>query len=37
MKIAELVGVSDPHYFSKLFKKITGMTPTDYRRNTESE
>lgn len=30
-EVAQLVGISDPHYFSKLFKKYTGETPTDYR------
>lgn len=30
-EVAELVGIQDPHYFSKLFKKYTNMTPTDYR------
>jgi YesN/AraC family two-component response regulator len=33
MKISEigyLVGVDDPYYFSKLFKKHTGMTPSQY-------
>ncbi|WP_159886592.1 response regulator [Paenibacillus puerhi] len=30
-EIAELVGYSDPVYFNKLFKKVTGMTPKDYR------
>lgn len=30
-EVASLVGISDPHYFSKLFKKHSGMTPSEYR------
>lgn len=29
-EIGYLVGINDPYYFSKLFKKFTGMTPTQY-------
>ena len=29
-EIAERVGFSDPHYFSISFKKMTGMSPTEY-------
>lgn len=29
--IAELVGYPDAHYFSRIFRKITGMTPTEYK------
>ncbi|MBN2795713.1 MAG: response regulator [Clostridia bacterium] len=32
-EVAEMVGVPDPHYFSKLFKKYTGVSPTEYRKN----
>lgn len=30
-EVAELVGISDPHYFSKIFKKYAGETPTEFR------
>ncbi|MGO5051673.1 response regulator [Lachnospiraceae bacterium LCP25S3_G4] len=29
-EIADRVGISDPHYFSVSFKKMTGKTPTEY-------
>lgn len=30
-EVAGLVGISNSHYFSKLFKKYVGMTPTEYK------
>lgn len=30
-EVCELVGYTDPSYFSKLFKKMTGVTPSTYR------
>lgn len=30
-EVAARVGVSDPYYFSRLFKKTMGMSPTEYR------
>ena len=30
-EIGELVGYNDPHYFSATFKKVTGVSPKDYK------
>ena len=35
-EISYAVGVNDPHYFSKIFKKEFGVKPTDYRRTITS-
>lgn len=29
--LCDAVGFEDPHYFSKVFKKVMGITPTEYR------
>ncbi len=30
-EIGRMAGVEDPYYFSKLFRRVKGMTPTEYR------
>ncbi|MGG1551969.1 MULTISPECIES: response regulator [Paenibacillus] len=35
-QVAEMVGYQDEKYFSKVFKKIEGMTPGEYRKTTNS-
>ena len=32
-EIAELVGVEDTAYFSKMFKRYTGLSPREYERS----
>lgn len=35
-QIAPLVGYQDPRYFTQVFKKVTGMTPSEYREGPAS-
>jgi len=30
-EVAEIVGIPDAHYFSRLFRKYEGISPTEYR------
>lgn len=32
-QVAEAVGINDPHYFGICFKKYTGLSVCDYKRN----
>jgi transcriptional regulator GlxA family with amidase domain len=32
-QVAERVGIPDPYYFSRVFKKVTGWRPSAYLRN----
>ena len=34
--VAYAVGYNDPHYFSYLFKKNTGLSPRDYRKDEKT-
>ena len=36
-EIAGMVGYESPNYFARVFKKTTGMTPTEYRKQSPSE
>lgn len=36
-EIAEVVGYSSQHYFSRMFKRITGRPPADFRRGRDEE
>ena len=33
-EIGRMAGIDDPYYFSKLFKKTTGLTPLEYRKKS---
>ena len=34
LEIATLCGFNNTTHFNKMFKRITGMTPTEYKKNT---
>ena len=36
-EISEAVGVEDAGYFSKMFKKITGVSPKEFRKREQHE
>lgn len=36
-QISSIIGYTDPFYFSRIFKTVTGQTPTDYRNSKYKE
>ena len=36
-RVSELVGLHDQNYFSRIFKRLTGISPTQYRENIASQ
>jgi two-component system, response regulator YesN len=34
-QVAEACGYHDPHYFNRIFKKVTGLAPGDFQRSTK--
>lgn len=34
VEISEFVGYDDPHYFSRIFRQYTGMTPREWKKST---
>ncbi len=36
LEISDRIGYKSQHYFSKVFKAYTGMTPTDYKKNNKN-
>ena len=36
-QVSEMVGIEDEKYFMRLFKKVVGMTPKEYRQNCEDD
>jgi two-component system, response regulator YesN len=36
-EIADQIGYNDPHYFSQVFRKHTGLTPMEFRANVRAE
>ena len=35
LEVAEQVGLRDPYYFSRVFSKVMGMPPTEYRKRVK--
>lgn len=36
-QVAEMVGIDDEKYFMRMFKKLMGVTPKEYRQNSEND